>query len=119
MQKAILIEVINMTRKEEITKKIEQLEVDLCATDKNYDYYATQVELYLEKKIKLNEQINDLKEELQELENENLIAPLNSAIATLKNYCESRNNECSNCLLYDFCYKHSYKEEPYKWVKIG
>lgn len=101
-----------MTRKEEITKKIEQLEVDLCAVDKNYDYHATQVELYLEKKIKLNEQINDLKEELQEVESENLIAPLNSAIATLKNYCDSV-EDCGVCLL-----KHICKKEPCWWDKI-
>ena len=101
-----------MTRKEEITKKIEQLEVDLCATDKNYDYYANQVELYLEKKINLNEQINNLKEELQEIESESLIAPLNSAITTLKNYCESR-KECENCLLSRIC-----KKEPCWWYKI-
>lgn len=91
-----------MTRKEEITKKIEQLEVDLCAVDKNYDYHATQVEIYLEKKIKLNEQINDLKEELQEIESENLISPLNSAITAIKNYCAIQ-YDCVNCLLSENC----------------
>ena len=101
-----------MTRKEEITKKINQLESDLYDVDNSYSYHTYQVEIYLEKKIKLNEQINDLKEELQEIESENLIAPLNSAIIALKNYCESR-HECENCLLGHIC-----KKEPCWWNEI-
>ena len=101
-----------MKRKEEITKKIEELEQELCAADKNYDYYANQVELYLEKKINLNEQINDLKEELQEIESENLIAPLNYAITAIQNYCKTI-VVCDKCLLKDNCEKI-----PYDWNEI-
>ena len=102
-----------MTRKEEITKKIDSLEYELCVTDSRYELATRTVEVCLEKKIKLNEQINDLKEELQELESENLIAPLNSAIAGIRNYCNSISDDCTNCLLCDICCK-----EPYKWVNI-
>lgn len=102
-----------MTRKEEITKKIDCLEDELYRVDSLYNIATRQVDVYLDKKIKLNEQINNLKEELQELESENLIAPLNSAITALQNYCNSRPDDCVNCLLDNICSK-----EPYKWEKI-
>ena len=101
-----------MKRKEEITKKIEQLENDLRTADMNYEYYANQAGLYSAKKIEINEQINDLKEELQKVESKNLISSLNSAIIVLKNYCESR-HECENCLLGYIC-----KKEPCWWAEI-
>lgn len=112
MHRVILIEVINMTRKEEITKKLEELELGLYRADLNYNHYTNLVYKYLEKKRNLNEQINDLKEELQELESENLIAPLNSAIATLKNYCGFQTN-CRNCLLNSNC-----EENVSHWNKL-
>lgn len=112
MHRVILIEVINMTRKEEITKKLEELELGLYRADLNYNHYTNLVYKYLEKKRDLKEQINDLKEELQELESENLIAPLNYAITTLQNYCKTI-VECDKCLLKDNCEKI-----PNDWEKI-
>lgn len=101
-----------MTRKEEITKKIDSLEYELCVADSRYELATRTVEVCLEKKIKLNEQINDLKEELQELESENPIAPLNSAISTLKNYCYIT-GDCGCCLIRNIC-----EEVPCGWDEI-